>query len=149
MDGAFIKVGLGKNANSSGFKQWLKCMYIAAAFIVVALLYYVIASILSSTVDPLIKLLSLLGMVFALGSVLWLLAFVFPKAFQAVFQLMGVKGSKAEENLPIQKEPIQNEPAKKAQTKEELNQTPINQPPQTEEESEPEKLRREYKNRKL
>ncbi len=142
-------MGLGRYTNSSGFKQWLKCIYIAAAFIAVALLYYAIASILSSTFDPAIKLLSLLGMVFALGSAFWLLAFVFPKAFQVVFQLIGIKGSKAEENLPSQKEPIQNEPAKKAEAQEELNQTPINQPPQTEQETEAEKLRREFKNRKF
>ena len=143
-------MGFGKYTNSSGFKQWLKCIYIAAAFIVIALLYYVTASILSSTVDPPIKVLSLLGMVFALGSVLWLLSFVFPKVFQVVFQWVGVTGSKDEESLHSQKGQVQVEAAKDAEAKEEIKQAPTNQEaPQPEEESDSEKLRREFRNRKL
>ncbi len=142
-------MGLGKYTQSGSFKQWLKCIYLAAAFIVVALLYYVVASILSSTVDPFIKLFSLLGMVFALGTVIWLLAFVFPKVFYMIFQMIGVNSSEEKESLPSQKGQIQNEPSKKAEAKEETKQASVSQPPQLEEESDSEKLRKEYKNRKL
>ena len=95
-----IKVVLGKYAKSLNFKQWFKCVYIAAALIIIAFLYHVADSIITSAVDPVwLKSLYLLGMIFVLGSVIWFLAFVSPKLFQFVFQMVGVKGSEAEENV--------------------------------------------------
>jgi hypothetical protein len=148
--GVTIKADFGKFTQSRSFKQWFKCVYIAVALIVAALLYYSVNSILTLTVDPLTKLLYLLGMVFALGSVIWLLAFVFPKVFHEVFGMIGVKGSEAEENLSTKDVPIKNENIKNERNKREIKQAPSNQEaPQPEEESDSEKLRNEFKNRKL
>jgi hypothetical protein len=148
--GVTIKADFGKFTQSRSFKQWFKCIYIAAALIIAALLYYGVNSILTLTVDPLTKLLYLLGMVFALGSVIWLLAYVFPKVFHEVFGMIGVKGSESEGNLPSKKEKVPNEAAKNVKVKEENKKAPMNQEaPQPEEESDSEKLRNEFKNRKL
>ena len=146
-----IKVVLGKYAKSLNFKQWFKCVYIAAALIIIAFLYHVADSIITSVVDPVwLKSLYLLGMIFVLGSVIWFLAFVSPKLFQFVFQMVGVKGSEAEENLSIEDVPIKNENIKNERIKREIKQAPSNQEmPKPEEESDSEKLRNEFKNRTL
>lgn len=78
-------------------------------------------------------------MTFVLGSVIWFLAFISPKIFQVIFQMIGVKGSEADENLPIKNENAKNQ----------IKQAPSNQETVSEEQSDSEKLRNEFKNRKL
>jgi hypothetical protein len=145
LEGRSIKVNLGNYAKSGIFKQWLKGIYIAVALIIIAFLFHVADSIITSTVDPLwLKSLYLIGMTFVLGTIIWFLAFVPPKVFQVVFQMIGandfVEEKSSKENVPFKKE------IHKQGNKPNIG---ITQKTFQEEESESEKLRREFKNRKL
>lgn len=77
-----------------------------------------------------------LGMTFLLGSVIWLLAFISPEIFRVIFQIIGVKSKEADDNLPMK-------------DKNQIKQIALSQEAKSDEESESEKLRKEFKNRKL
>lgn len=116
-------------------------MYIAVALIVVALLYHIADSIITSSVDLWLKVLYLAGMTLVIGSVIWVLAFVSPKFFQVVPQM--IKANDQKEKDSVNEESFVR--IDNSGKKEQLCVTKV----AIEEESESEKLLREFKNRRL
>lgn len=117
-------------------------MFIAVALIIVALLYYVADSIITSTVDLWIKILYLIGLIFVIGFVIWAFTLLLPKLFQKVSQIIKADSLEAKETSLDKVVSVKSEHTKK--------QVPIKQEAiSVYEESESEKLLREFKNRRL
>ena len=116
-------------------------MYIAVALIVVAFLYHVADSIITSSIDLWLKVLYLAGMTLAIGSVIWVLAFVSPKFFQVFSQMVNSNDQK-------EKDAVNEDSFVRIENSRKKEQSSVAKVA-VEEESESEKLLREFKNRRL
>lgn len=141
-EGRTIKASFGKNLHSDNLKQWLRSMFIAVALVIVVLLCYFAFSILISGIDIWMKVLFIIGLTLLLGSAIWALTFISPKVFEMISQ--SIKADEKEEKKSIQ---FRNDPSKADYSG--RTQKFSNGNARIDEESESEKLRREFRNRKL
>ncbi len=128
--------------HSDNLKQWLRSVFIAVALIIVILLCYFAFTILISGIDLWIKVLFIVGLTLLLGSAIWALTFISPKVFEMISQ--SIKADEQEEEKSVK---VRNDPS----TVDYFGRTQefSSDNARIDEESESEKLRREFRNRKL
>lgn len=128
--------------HSDNLKQWLRSMFIAVALIIVILLCYFAFTILISGIDLWIKVLFIVGLTLLLGSAIWALTFISPKVFEMISQSIKADEQEKEKSVKVRNDPSTVDYFGRTQEFSSDNA-------RIDEESESEKLRREFRNRKL
>lgn len=117
-------------------------MFIAVALIIVILLCYFAFTILISGIDLWIKVLFIVGLTLLLGSAIWALTFISPKVFEMISQSIKADEQEKEKSVKVRNDPSTVDYFGRTQEFSSDNA-------RIDEESESEKLRREFRNRKL
>ncbi len=128
--------------HSDNLKQWLRSVFIAVALIIVILLCYFAFTILISGIDLWIKVLFIVGLTLLLGSAIWALTFISPKVFEMISQSIKADEQEKEKSVKVRNDPSTVDYFGRTQEFSSDNA-------RIDEESESEKLRREFRNRKL
>lgn len=153
-----MKVAFEKSKSRFDFSAWFKCVIVALGLIIVAYFIELSNALLFSTaVSNWVKLVYYVGLTFIIGSIIWLILYISPRLFRSLLSSDSTKQPQSQsQQAPIQtatnQQPAQTypstsktEPASAAQ----VHWVPVypETPAPSYEETESEKLRREFRNR--
>jgi hypothetical protein len=151
-----MKVAFEKYKSRVTINTWFKCVIAAFGLIIVAWFIELSNSLLFSTsVSAWVKGVYYVGLSFIIGSIVWLILYISPRLFQLLF------GDNNAETKPIAQQPQQTPPTitppiqpaapkTEAAPESQIRWIPVYpEAPAAHEESESEKLRREFRNRTL
>jgi hypothetical protein len=152
-----MKVALEKYKNHFEITAWFKCVIVALGLIIVAYFIELSNSLLfASSESAWVKGVYYVGLTFIIGSIIWLAIYISPKLLQSIISTPAAQTKPAQtQQAPPQETaaPIMQAPAppktEPASPNVQVRWVPVRPETQAvpEEESDSEKLRREFRNR--
>ncbi len=149
-----MKVALEKHKSRIDVNAWFKCVIVAVGLIVVAwFIEQSNALLFSSSGSPWVKGVYYVGLTFIIGSIIWLILYISPRLFRSLFSNTAITETKPAQTQPpvdTNPQPTQTMPPKTepAPASAQVRWIPVYpETPTAHEETESEKLRREFRNR--
>jgi hypothetical protein len=156
-----MKVAFEKYKNHIDISAWFKCVIVAFGLIIIAYLIQLSNSLLfSSSVSVWVKGVYYVGLTFIIGTIVWLAIYISPRVLRSLITTSPVetKPAQTQQATPSQPEtkmrpaqdPVAAAPKTEAASEPQVKWIPVYpEAPAAHEESESEKLRREFRNRTL